>query len=231
MAQEQPRTVQAVFVASADVLAAWSEHLSVSSDVMVLDESDPKHAVDVIARRRPAVVVLEQRFLASPEGAAFVHRLRNDEGLPSVEIRVLPTEHAVTLTTSHSPLTTSPAAVVALARPIAGPVRRAVRMPMADGVYVQVDDAPAMLVDLSKFGAQIVSTRHLKPNQTVRLQLSDEYGAVVRAHAGIAWSAFELPPDGSPRYRAGLEFHDADPQAVEEFYEHLSASASRQPTE
>jgi hypothetical protein len=217
--------LQTVFVASAEVLAAWSERASGSADVLALDEANPQRIIDVIARRRPLVVVLERRFLTTSRGAALVHRLRNDDDLPQVEIRVLPTEHAVTLTTTHSPLATSSSAVVALAQPITGPVRRAERLSVPEGVHVQIDGRPAGLVDLSTLGAQIVSTRSLKPNQRVRLQLADESGIVVRVLAGIAWSAFELPPGGNPRYRAGIEFRDGDPAAIEAFYERLASSA------
>jgi len=226
MGQDSGGKLHTVFVASAEVLAAWSERTSVSSDVLTLDESDPQHIIDVIARRRPSVVVVERRFLTTSRGAALVHRIRHDDDLPRVEIRVLPTEHAVTLTTTHSPLATSPTAVVSLAQPITGPVRRAERMTVPDGVHVQIDGRPAGLIDLSTLGAQIVSARSLRPNQRVRLQLADESGIVVRVHAGIAWSAFELPPGGSPRYRAGIEFRDGDPAAIEAFYERLASSAA-----
>ena len=226
MSQDPGGSLQTVFVASAEVLAAWSERSIVSSEVVALDEASPQRIIDVIRRRRPAVVVLERRFLSTSRGAALVHRLRNDDDLPPVEIRVLPTEHAVTLTTTHSPLVTSPAAVVALAQPMMGPVRRAERLTLPQGVHVQIDGRPAGLVDLSTLGAQIVSTRSLKPNQRVRLQFADESGRVVRVVAGIAWSAFELPPGGAPRYRAGVEFRDGDPDAIEAFYERLASSAA-----
>jgi hypothetical protein len=224
MSHEPPGPLHTVFVASSQVLAAWSERSNVSSDIVALDEADTQGILDVVARRHPKVVVLERRFLMTSKGAALVHRLRHDEDLPRLEIRVLPTEHAVALTTSHSPLVTSPAAVVSLAQPITGPVRRAVRVPMPEGVQAQVNGMPAALVDLSTLGAQVISARALKPNQSVRVQLADERGGVVRARAGVAWAAYELPPGSPPRYRVGMEFHDADPVAIEAFYERLASS-------
>ncbi len=225
MSHDSTGSLHTVFVASSPVLAAWSERASVSSDIVALDEADTQGIIDVVARRRPTVVVLERRFLMTSKGAALVHRLRHDEELPRVEIRVLPTEHAVTLTTSHSPAVTSPAAVVSLAQPITGPVRRAVRVPMPEGVQAQVNGVPAALVDLSTLGAQVISARALRPNQSVRVQLADERGVVVRTRAGVAWAAFELPPGAPPRYRAGVEFQDTDPAAIEAFYERLASSA------
>ena len=78
-----------------------------------------------------------------------------------------------------------------------------------------IDGNPALLVDLSVVGAQVVSNTLLKPNQRVRLSFI-ESSRPVRFSAGVAWSAFELPK-GEPRYRAGIEFFDADPDAVTRF--------------
>jgi hypothetical protein len=72
-----------------------------------------------------------------------------------------------------------------------------------------------LLVDLSVVGAQVVSATLLKPNQRVRLSFI-ESAKPVRFSAGVAWSAFELPK-GEPRYRAGIEFFDADPDSVGRF--------------
>jgi hypothetical protein len=56
------------------------------------------------------------------------------------------------------------------------------------------------------------------------VQLADDRGRMVRARAGVAWAAFELPPGAPPRYRVGMEFRDADPVAIEAFYERLASS-------
>lgn len=215
--------IRTVFLASSEVLAAWSERFSAGGEVLALDESDIPHVIEVIVRRRPEVVVLEQRFLTTSRGQAFAHRLRNDEDLPPVEIRVLSVEHTTALASAHSPLAHSPGAVIALAQPITGPVRRALRVRMPEGVLVQIDGTPAELVDLSTLGAQIVSPRTLRPNQRVRVLLADDSG-VYRAVAGVAWSTFELPK-GHPQYRVGMEFSNADPNALEAFYSRLAASA------
>jgi hypothetical protein len=83
---------------------------------------------------------------------------------------------------------------------------------MAASLDVLVDGKKASLIDLSSLGAQVVSMTILKPNQRVRVLLSDPDGTV-RFNAAVAWAAFEIPPEG-PRYRAGLEFIDADARAV-----------------
>ena len=93
--------------------------------------------------------------------------------------------------------------------------RRAQRYRIISGIEVLIDGNPALLVDLSVVGAQVVSATLLKPNQRVRLSFI-ESARPVRFSAGVAWSAFELPK-GEPRYRAGIEFFDADPDAVTRF--------------
>ena len=56
----------------------------------------------------------------------------------------------------------------------------------------------------------------LRPNQRVRVALTDDAGTV-RVSAAVAWAAFEIPPKTAPRYRVGVEFTDADPSAVDAF--------------
>jgi hypothetical protein len=103
--------------------------------------------------------------------------------------------------------------------------RRAQRFRIIEGIEVLIDGNPAMLVDLSTVGAQVVSGTLLKPNQRVRLSFT-EGAKPVRFSAGVAWSAFELPKAG-PRYRAGIEFFDADPDAVGRFCDTNRADSSK----
>ena len=79
-----------------------------------------------------------------------------------------------------------------------------------------MDGATAMLIDLSTVGAQVLSAGPLKPNQRVRITMVDDSGSL-RFNAAVAWAKFEIPPGGRPRYRAGLDFVDADQAAVEAY--------------
>ncbi len=66
----------------------------------------------------------------------------------------------------------------------------------------------------------MISATVLRPNQKVRISLpADEF--VMRFRGSIAWAKFELPipPAKSPQYRAGVEFTDSDPGAMENFCE------------
>ena len=59
----------------------------------------------------------------------------------------------------------------------------------------------------------MVTASVVKPNQRVRVTLVDDT-ATVRCAATIVWASFEMPKGASPRYRAGLEFIDADGAAI-----------------
>ena len=86
-----------------------------------------------------------------------------------------------------------------------------------DGVEIQLDGNPANVVDLSQVGAQVLSGTILRPNQKVRVSIPNE-DFVMRFRGSVAWAKFELPdPSAPPRYRAGVEFTDADAAAVEAF--------------
>jgi archaeosine-15-forming tRNA-guanine transglycosylase len=95
--------------------------------------------------------------------------------------------------------------------------RRAPRYRIREGVEIQLDGNPANLVDLSVMGAQVVSATILRPNQRVRISVpTDDF--VMRFRGAVAWAKFELPrPTEPPRYRAGVEFSDADQSAMDDF--------------
>jgi PilZ domain len=95
--------------------------------------------------------------------------------------------------------------------------RRAPRFRIRQGVDIQLDGNPASLVDLSVMGAQVISATILRPNQRVRISVpTDEF--VMRFRGAVAWAKFELPkPTEPPRYRAGVEFNDADATAMDDY--------------
>jgi hypothetical protein len=95
--------------------------------------------------------------------------------------------------------------------------RRAARYRIRQGVEIQLDGNPASLVDLSVMGAQVISATILRPNQRVRISVpTDEF--VMRFRGAVAWAKFELPkPTEPPRYRAGVEFADADATAMDDY--------------
>jgi PilZ domain len=93
--------------------------------------------------------------------------------------------------------------------------RETARVRMEAGLEISVDGNAATLVDLSSVGAQVISSAALKPNQRIRLALTDD-AASVRLSGSVVWASFEISKNG-PRYRAGVQFVKPDVQAIEAF--------------
>jgi len=213
------------------VLIAAPEHLQALkerddfSDAQTFSDAEALRALEVITRKRPDVVALERMFAATTRGAALINRIKADPKLATCEIRIVAHDSGY----SRVPAGGAPAgqdgsavAVAAAPAPAAAPLdqrgtRRAPRVRIVDGVEVLIDGNTATLVDLSIVGAQVVSATILKPNQRVRMSIN--HGKTpLRFSAGVAWASFELAKTG-PRYRAGLEFFDAEADAVQKFCE------------
>ena len=179
------------------------------SELLDFLDVDALRALETIVTRRPKVIALERLFAASPRGAALINRIKADKKLVDTEIRVLAHD------SDYMRIVPRPAAAAAQAVDQRG-TRRAPRFKMAPKAMALVDGKQAALVDLSTIGAQIISSVALKPNQVIPMTLSDEVG-VVTFNAAVAWTAVEIPPNGGPRYRAGVEFVEADASAVDAY--------------
>jgi hypothetical protein len=197
-------------VAPSDLLPALKERAgAVDGEVLTFTDADSLKALQTIIQRRPQVVTLERMFAVTPRGAALINRIKADSTLRQSEIRVI----------AHN---SDYVRVVPRAAPPAAPAldqrgtRRAARFKMTPNTQAILDDKPGTLIDLSGVGAQVVSKVALKPNQRITMTLNDEVGQV-HFNASVAWTAFETPSSGSPRFRAGINFEDADPAAVDAF--------------
>jgi hypothetical protein len=212
---------------SVPVLIAESEHLDrlksrpEYADALVFLDTDTPRALEAILRQKPDVVAIERMFAGKSRGVALINRIKADPTLTACEVRIVGPDGTVSRAAPRrGGSRSSQASTLAVPTPPVAPLdqkgtRRAPRYRIIEGIEVTIDGNPALLVDLSVVGAQVLSGSLLKPNQRVRLSFAD--GArPVRFSAGVAWSAFELPK-GQPRYRAGIEFFDADPDAVGRF--------------
>jgi hypothetical protein len=202
-----------VLIAPSDLLAALERQAGGEAiDVIALSDTEPLRALEIITSRRPDVVALEQLFAATPRGTALIQRVKADPALAHAEIRLL----------AHDEGTAPAAAVQAPAAPAAPQpldlrgTRRAPRVRIAGQRDILVDGSQATLIDLSHVGAQVMSASVLRPNQRVRVALTDGEGTI-RCAAVVAWAAFEIPPKSGPRYRAGLEFVAADAAALDAY--------------
>jgi hypothetical protein len=231
----------AVVIAASNLMPSLRERLADDGELLVFPDTEPIQALQAIIEHRPSLIVLERLFAATPRGAALINRIKNDPQLGHAEVRVM--SHSGDYTRVVSKGTGAPPAGAAApsggsstasateesAAPVAVSTeppprpldwhgtRRAPRHRIRDGVEIQLDGNPAKVVDLSQVGAQVLSATILRPNQKVRVSVpNDDF--VMRFRGSVAWAKFELPqPTEPPRYRAGVEFTDADAAAVESF--------------
>jgi hypothetical protein len=207
-----------VLIAAPDVLPGLKERAGrQAGELLAFTDADALRALEIITKRRPALIALERAFAATPRGAALINRIKADPTLQRSEVRVVAPDADLTRGPSRSSGNAAPAAT-AVAEPLQPldqrGTRRAPRVRIRGDVGVMVDGNPAALIDMSTLGAQVVSATILKPNQRVRMSMSDDHGSI-RFNAAVAWASFEIPPNSGPRYRAGIEFLDADRTAVD----------------
>ena len=237
----------AVVIAASNLMPSLRERLADDGELVVFPDTEPIQALQAILEHRPRLIVLERLFAATPRGAALINRIKNDPQLGHAEVRVMshsgdylrvvskpsgsapdpakepaPEPAAPGDGTAVATETETPATAAVVAEPPPRPLdwhgtRRALRHRIRPGVEIQLDGNPAQVVDLSQVGAQVISQTILRPNQKVRVSVpNDDF--VMRFRGSIAWAKFELPDPGAPpRYRAGIEFADADARAVEAY--------------
>ena len=236
----------AVVIAASNLMPSLRDRLAGDGELRVFPDTEPIQALQAILEQKPSLIVLERLFAATPRGAALINRIKNDPQLAHAEVRVMAHSGDYSRVMSKGtgappPAAAAPAApavpavasftVVEEPAPPAPEVspeppvrsldwhgtRRAPRHRLRTGVEIQLDGNPVQVIDLSQIGAQVVSATILRPNQRVRVSVpNDDF--VMRFRGAVAWAKFELPDPGEPpRYRAGVEFTDADPATMESF--------------
>jgi hypothetical protein len=210
-----------VLIAAAEYLPSLQRRPEFAG-AQAFTDADALKALELISASRPDIVALERLFAATSRGAALINRIKADPALADCEVRIVAHDSTYSRVSPRRPGDpTSPVAVEEPAEPPRGldwkGTRRAPRFKMSDGIEVTIDGNPAMLMDLSTIGAMVVSPTTLKPNQRVRMSLPQE-PRPIRFSAGVAWAAFEMPKGKpAPHYKAGIEFYDADADAVSKF--------------
>ena len=215
-------------------MPALRERLADEGELVTFADTEPIQALQAILERQPQLIVLERLFAATPRGAALINRIKTDPQLSHSEVRVMShtgdylrqvvRPQVAAGAGGNEPrgggMPDSPVATEEPARPLDWHgTRRAQRVRVRAGVEIQLDGNPAAVVDLSTVGAQVLSSTILRPNQKVRVSVPND-DVVMRFKGAVAWAKFELPkPTDAPVYRAGVEFLDADGQAIDEFAE------------
>lgn len=212
MDHNRPQRNGILFVASDDVLVAWSARPAPPDDVIGVRDADMEGALEAITYRRPRIVVLEQAFAATPRAATLLRRLQTDPTLNGVEIRLLSSERA-----GQIPHLGGAISLAAITHPLQSQyrmLRHAVRLRVRGEMEAVIDGNPATLVDVSTSGAQVLLPTAVRPGQRVRVRL----GGSLRTVATVVWAAFEVSQSpAAHRYRAGLEFLDAVARDLDEF--------------
>ena len=202
-------------------------------DLLTFTDAEALRALEAITTKRPALVMLERRFAGTPRGAALISRIKADPSLADTMIRVVSSEGGSPGELAGAGIATPPAAATPTRAAHPAPARHGVRLPVtpeldhrgtrraprfriAGAMEVLVDGSRGTIVDLSVYGAQLVTPTVLKPNQRVRITLSDDE-TTIRCGAVVAWASFEIPKEAGPRYRAGLDFVDQDTVAIEAY--------------
>ena len=158
---------QMVFVASADLLTAWTSRTVSDGRLTTFSDADLEGAVEAIFRGRPNMVVVEHRVAATAHGPEFIRRLQTDPGLAGLDIRVIDAETITSLIESPELARQAPELLAERAEQLPVATRR--RMPrfkVPHGVALVVDGSAAMLVDVSTMGAQVFSLRDFATKAT-----------------------------------------------------------------
>lgn len=197
-------------VAASDLLPGLKARAAAGGgELLMFTDAEALSALQTIVKRRPQVVALERMFAVTPRGAALINRIKADPSLRQAEIRVMAHNSDYTRIVPRAPPPGAPALDQR-------GTRRAPRFKTAEHTVVTLDGKSGTVIDLSTVGAQVVAPGGLKPNQRVAVALIDET-TKVKFNGSVAWTSFEMSPNGAPRYRAGINFEDADAAAVDAF--------------
>jgi hypothetical protein len=223
----------AICIGASNLMPALRERLAGEGDVLTFPDTEPISALQAILDHRPGLIVLERLFAATPRGAALVNRIKNDPQLAHAEVRIMSHTGDYVRQVVKPTVTRAATPPGALAEAIVLPppataeeqahhpdwrgTRRASRHRVREGAEIQLDGNAVTVVDVCVVGAQVLSPTVLRPNQKVRVTFAVD-DSVSRFRGAIAWAKFELPKAaGTPRYRAGVEFLDADAAIVDDF--------------
>lgn len=210
-----PATGRVVVIATASSVSAWRDQLASQANARVFSETDFLVALDAIMNDLPDVIALDPLFAATARGAALVARVKADPRLRQAEIRTLVGDGL----SPHPPVTVGARdRQPLLSQPLDGcGTRRAPRFAMQAGIEARVNGTTSRLVNLSITGSQMVAPLRLRPSEDIRLSFSDDC-TDLRISGTIAWVHLEIATQANTqRYRFGVEFRDAEQQAIEQF--------------
>jgi hypothetical protein len=207
-----------IVIARAEHEVALRKRLGSEPSVALFSDADALKAFDAVEAHPPKMLVLDRTFAFTARGAALVARLKGDQRMGAIDLRVLTedeTNSPVILETKAKALGLE-GAVLKTSHPLdyCG-TRRAPRFPITDDAGVVVNGESGTLVNLSSTGAQLVVHMRLRPSEPLRLALVDS-DAEVKVRGVVAWSSVESD-NGALAYRAGVEFINPDALSLDAF--------------
>jgi len=219
-----------VLVADPTRLDAIRQGTSLPGRLMPFASTSLASAIASIRAYRPKTVALEAVFAETPAGVGFIEQVEplvrggillvvEHDGQWIATARGNGRSQPIPSRGDSKIVAPSPRQVAAVAAPPVEPAntRRAPRFSVREQLEVVVESGHASLIDLSVLGAQIVSLPLLRPNQKLKIDLTDTNDGV-SVIAQVAWSLFEKPTaQTEPYYRVGLEFTGAARQALEKY--------------
>jgi len=206
-----------IVIARAEHEVALRKRLGSEPSVALFSDADALKAFDAVDAHPPKILALDRTFAFTARGAALVSRLKGDQRMGAIDLRVLTEDE----TNSPAILETKTTlglegAVLKTSHPLdyCG-TRRAPRFPITDNAGVVVNGENGTLVNLSSTGAQLLVHMRLRPSEPLRLALVDS-DAEVKVRGVVAWSSVEAD-NGALAYRAGVEFINPDALSLDAF--------------
>ena len=212
-----PPMALTILIGAEDEVQTVESDPDFDTNIRVFADTDAIRALRCISRERPRVVVLGRAFVGTLRGAALVNGIKTDRTLANTQIRVIRrVSDYLCLVRRTDPQAASddPIPGEPLPADYLG-TREARRYKLRPGFEARVDGTPITLVEMSGRGAQLVGSTVLRMEQRVRLVMGTA-PEVVRCSAIVVWVSFEPQGKRAPRYRAGTQFIDADPKAIQD---------------
>lgn len=218
-----------IVIARSEQAAGLRKRLGSESGVALYSESESLKALEAILAGPPKILALDRSFVATARAAALVARVKSEPTLRSTDVRVLAEDEMHLPVLFNSRVPGFEGALVRASYPLdyCG-TRRAPRFITAGRVNVVVNGKGGRLINVSCIGAQLAAALRLRPEEPVRISLTDAQGEV-KLKGVIAWSVVE-PVNGQICYRAGVEFVEPDSMTLETFCSRNIAGPDQKPS-
>ena len=216
-----------IVIARSEQAAGLRKRLAPDSTVALFSDAESLKALDAVLGQAPRILALDRTFAATARGAALVRQVKRVGHANATEIRVLAEDE------NNQPLILSSriASVESIMR-ASHPLdycgtRRALRFEVIDRVQLAVNGERGRLVNLSFAGAQVVLPVRVRPEEALRITLTEAAAEDdTRARGVVAWCTVE-PKGPFMIYRAGVEFTEADTQRLEDLCIRYGSAAHR----